>query len=291
MKHINRLDGRVALVSGAGSGVGRAYAKSLAAEGARVIVNDYSLPSARQVAEEIVATGGVAQPNGEDVANFEASGRIVEHALDAFGSIDILIANAGIIRPGYIHEMAADDWAQVMAVHANGTFNCYRHAVPHMIRKAGGTIITTGAKPIDKYFPGLAAYRAAKAAILVLTLNGARELADHNINVNSIMPGATATPMQQRYMDSLIKRGVNIDQNWPKAVPAESVPPLGIFLCTEAGRRFSGYSFYLLGGAISVSTSYGTLGSVETTDPAWNQDALAEKIPALLQQVQNTQSR
>src|ERR1700722_14983565 len=113
---MKRLDGKVALVSGAGSGVGRAYAHSLAAEGARVIVNDNLLSSAQQVVQEIVAAGGVAQPNGNDVSSFEASARLIEQAVDAFGGLDILVANAGIIRPGNIHEMAAEDWAQVLAV-------------------------------------------------------------------------------------------------------------------------------------------------------------------------------
>jgi NAD(P)-dependent dehydrogenase (short-subunit alcohol dehydrogenase family) len=288
---VKRLEGKVAVVTGAGSGVGRAYAHALAAEGAKLIVNDYAVSSAEQVVSEISAIGGFAQANGDDVSNFEASGRIVEQARDAFGSIDILIANAGIIRPGNLHEVAGDDWAQVLAVHANGTFNCYRHAVPHMIRRNSGTVITTGAKPIDKYFPGLAAYRAAKAAILVFTLNAAKELGGYNINVNSIMPGATATLMQQTYMQSLIERGINIDQHWPKTVPPEAVPPLGIFLCTDEGRSISGYSFYLLGNTISISTSYGTLASIESSVGVWEQSALAEGIPGLLKQVKNTQSR
>jgi NAD(P)-dependent dehydrogenase (short-subunit alcohol dehydrogenase family) len=288
---VKRLEGKVAVVTGAGSGVGRAYAHALAAEGAKLIVNDYAVSSAEQVVSEISAIGGFAQANGDDVSNFEASGRIVEQACDAFGSIDILIANAGIIRPGNLHEVAGDDWAQVLAVHANGTFNCYRHAVPHMIRQNCGTVITTGAKPIDKYFPGLAAYRAAKAAILVFTLNAAKELGGYNINVNSIMPGATATLMHQTYMQSLTERGINIDQQWPKTVPPEAVPPLGIFLCTDEGRSISGYSFYLLGNTISISTSYGTLASIESSVGVWEQSALAEGILGLLKQVQNTQSR
>jgi NAD(P)-dependent dehydrogenase (short-subunit alcohol dehydrogenase family) len=283
-----RLAGKVAVVTGAGSGVGRAYAHALAAEGAKLIVNDYAVSSAEHVASEISATGGRAHANGDDVSNFAASGRIIDQARDAFGSIDILIANAGIIRPGNMHEVTGDDWAQVLAVHANGTFNCYRHAVPHMIRQNSGTIITTGAKPIDKYFPGLAAYRAAKAAILVLTLSAAKELASYNINVNSIMPGATATLMQQRYMQSLIERGINIDQHWPKTVPPETVPPLGIFLCTNEGRSISGYSFYLFGNAISVSTSYGSLASIESSGTVWERSALEEGIPDLLKQVDST---
>jgi NAD(P)-dependent dehydrogenase (short-subunit alcohol dehydrogenase family) len=285
------LEGKVAIVTGAGSGVGRAYARALAAAGARVVVNDVAAVAAEGVKLDIIAAGGQAQANSEDVTQFEASGRIIEQAVDGFGGVDILIANAGIIRPGNLHEIAGEEWAQVLAVHANGTFNCYRHVVPHMIRRKGGTIITTGAKPIDKYFPGLAAYRAAKAAILVLTLSGARELAKHHISVNSIMPGATATPMHQGFMESLKKRGIDIDRDWPKPAPPETVPPLGVYLCSDDGRRISGCSFYLQGDTISISTSYGTSASLEGNGRAWEHSTLAKEIPNLVGKVQDTQPR
>src|SRR5882762_4266794 len=97
---VKRLEGKVAVVTGAGSGVGRAYALALAAEGAKVLVNDCAVSSAEQVVSEISATRGLALANGDDVSHFEACGRIIEQARDVFGSIDILIANAGIIRPG-----------------------------------------------------------------------------------------------------------------------------------------------------------------------------------------------
>jgi len=89
-------------------------------------------------------------------------------------------------------------------------------------------------------------------------------------------------------MQSLIERGINIDQHWPKTVPPETVPPLGIFLCTDAGRSISGYSFYLLGNAISVSTSYGLLASIESSGEIWEQSALVEGIPDLLKQADST---
>jgi NAD(P)-dependent dehydrogenase (short-subunit alcohol dehydrogenase family) len=279
---LRRLENKVAIVTGAGSGIGRAYARALAAEGVKVVVNDHTSSAAERVVGEIIAAGGLALASGEDVSVFRASGRIIEQAVDAYGSIDILIANAGIIRPRRLHDMGADDWANVLAVHANGTFNCYRHAVTHMIRQGSGTVITTGAKPIDTYFPGLAAYRAAKAAILVLTLSAARELRDYNINVNSIMPGATVTPMQQTFMQSLINSGINVDEDWPEAAPPETVPPLGIFLCTNEARSISGYSFYLRGTTISVSTSYGTQTSLEAPNGTWDQSALAKSIRSLL---------
>src|ERR1700677_2603294 len=164
-----RLQGKVAVVTGAGGGIGRAYAHALAAEGAKIIVNDLG-EGANTVVREIKAKGGSAVANRDDVANFAAAGDIVQAALDSFGQIDILVANAGILRSAVTHEQSAEDWASTLAVHANGTFNVYRHAIPHMIRQNSGTIITTGAAPLEGYFPGLAAYRAAKAAILVLTM-------------------------------------------------------------------------------------------------------------------------
>lgn len=281
------LKGKTAIVTGSGSGVGRAYALALAAEGARVIVNDTTIASAAKVADEIAMAGGMAQANSDDVADFEASARIAEQALGAFGSIDILVANAGIIRPCNIHEMEAEDWSQVLAVHANGTFNCYRHVVPHMILRGGGSIITTGAKPMDTYFPGLAAYRAAKAAILVLTLNASRELKEHNINVNSVMPGATATPMQQTFMASLAEKGINVAQDWPPAAPPETVPPVGVLLCTDAWRHITGLSFYLRGTTISVATSYGELASLSPAAGDWEEHELGEMLPSLVAQARS----
>jgi NAD(P)-dependent dehydrogenase (short-subunit alcohol dehydrogenase family) len=215
------LVGKVAVVTGAGRGVGRAYANALAAEGAKVLVNDLGVSvegvgsgamAADEAVAEIRAAGGIAAANYDDVSNFAGAGRLIKTAVDIYGSLDILVANAGGICPTNLFEAKEEDWNSVLAVHANGTFNCYRHSAPIMMRQSGGTIITTGAD-VDRYltrkdaYPGLGAYRAAKAAILVLTLSAADELRPYNINVNSIMPGATATRMQGAFYESLQAKG------------------------------------------------------------------------------------
>jgi NAD(P)-dependent dehydrogenase (short-subunit alcohol dehydrogenase family) len=289
-----RLDRKVAIVTGAGRGVGRAYAHALAAEGAKVVVNDFGgsvdgsvsgKSPADEVVREIEAAGGVSVANYDDVSDFAAAGNIIETAVKAFGGVDILVANAGIIRPNYLHEMRSEDWSAVLAVHTNGTFNCYRHAVPLMINKNSGTVITTGAGMMWGVFPGLAAYRAAKAAILVLTQNAACELEAYDINVNCIMPGSTESRMQKAYIDSLIDKSLvdkPLEPVLRSAASPASVPSLGVFLCTDEGRRISGYSFQLDGPNISVVTSYGEAATLEPTVEKWGHDDLAAKLPGFL---------
>jgi NAD(P)-dependent dehydrogenase (short-subunit alcohol dehydrogenase family) len=273
-----RLEGKVAVVTGAGGGIGRAYAHSLSAEGAQIVVNDFG-DQADKVVCEIAAKGGVAVASRHDVSNFEAAGNIIDTAITSFGRIDILVANAGILRSSLTHEQSDQDWASTLAVHANGTFNVYRHAVPHMIRQNSGTIITTGAAPLEGYFPGLAAYRAAKAAILVLTLTASSELKDYNININSIMPGSTDTPMQRTFMATLGDKA----KDWPKGSPPETVPPLGLFLCTDEGRAVSGYAFHIIGDAgIKIVTSYGARTTIQAAGNAWAAGELAATLPGLL---------
>jgi NAD(P)-dependent dehydrogenase (short-subunit alcohol dehydrogenase family) len=275
---VGRLQGKVAVVTGAGGGIGRAYAHALAAEGAKIIVNDLG-DGANTVVQEIEAKGGSAVANRDDVSQFAAAGNIIQAAVDSYGRIDILVANAGILRSSVTHEQTAEDWASTLAVHANGTFNTYRHAVPHMIRQNSGTIITTGAAPLEGYFPGLAAYRAAKAAILVLTMTASNELVDYNININSIMPGSTDTPMQRAFMASVGERA----KDWPKGSPPETVPALGVFLCTEEGRRVSGYAFHIFGDAtVKIVSSFGARTSMSAAGTAWSHGELAAKLPGLL---------
>lgn len=288
------LSGKVAIVTGAGGGVGRAYAHALAQAGASVVVNDLggstaghgaSLSMAQGVADEILQAGGKATANGEDVASFAGAARIVECAVDTYGKIDILVANAGNQRPSYLHEMSEEDWTSVMAVHANGTFNCYRHAVPHMIRQNSGTVITTGAAMVQGYFPGLAAYRAAKAAILVLTFSGARELAGYRINVNSVMPGATRTRMHKKFIDSMRGEDAEIGKGFRPPAEPETVPPLGLYLCSEAGRKISGYSFHVYARQIAAVRSLGELGHLEADGETWALGELSQKVPGWLDQI------
>ena len=167
------LAGRVAVVTGAGRGIGRGVALALAASGAKVVVNDYgvvvdgSAPStapALEVVREIEAAGGEAVANPESVADYAAAGRIIDTAVEHFGRIDILVTCAGILRDRMIFNMSEEEWDAVLAVHLKGTFNCVRHAAPLMREQRYGRIITFSSGSGLFGNPGQANYGAAKAA-------------------------------------------------------------------------------------------------------------------------------
>jgi NAD(P)-dependent dehydrogenase (short-subunit alcohol dehydrogenase family) len=297
------LEGKVAIVTGAGRGVGRAYAHALAREGAAVVVNDLparngAASSAAAVVAEIEAFGGRAVANHASVADFEHARGIVENAIEAFGAIDILIANAGNMRPAFLREASESDWAEVMAVHANGTFNTARHAAERMIEASGGSIVTTGDLSTDLMFPRDGAYRAAKAAIAVFTLYLADELRDHNINVNSIMPGATETRMMRTYFESLgdareaflsavRERYQGEATEGARPATPESVPPLGVYLCTDAARQITGRLFALKHSTIRVFAPSGEVSSLQRDDDQlWTTDALGAAVPAWLESLE-----
>lgn len=281
---------KVAVVTGAGRGVGRAYALALAREGASLVINDLGsmtegggrdTSAADSVVKEILDGGGNAVANYDDVSDFAAARQIMQTAVTHYGHLDILIANAGIIRPKKLFEATEDDWVKVLGVHANGTFNCYRHAAPLLIERGGGTIVTTGAGVGEgggRVFPGLGAYRAAKAAILVLTLNAANELSPYDINVNSIMPGPTTTRMHEAFRESLVKdHGKTQDEvkiQWPEAASPDTVPALGVFLCTSGGRRITGRSFSVNGAKITMASSPVGTSTLQSEGAYWTVEEL-----------------
>jgi NAD(P)-dependent dehydrogenase (short-subunit alcohol dehydrogenase family) len=293
-----RLDGKVAVVTGSGRGVGRAYALALAREGASVVVNDLKAgeggPSpADDVLAELTSIGARAVADYADVTDPSAVQAMMDTAVGAFGGLDIVIANAGIIQPQSVEEMSGTDWAKVMAVHVNGTFNCVHSAAPLMRQRGGGSLLTTGSIATELIFPGLASYRAAKAAIVVLTNYAADEFRRANINVNSIMPGATVTRMSQRFYESLgTNRGFlesvqrreqqGSGDAIPQAAPPDTVPPLGVFLCTDAGRHITGQAFQLSGVRIGLVQTSSVLTFLDPDDEHWTIDALARRFPAWL---------
>ncbi len=196
------LDGRVAVVTGAGRGIGRAIAQCLGAQGARVVVNDVGASlagggseekdPASVVCGEIEAAGGEAVPNHDSVSEFEGAERIVATAVETFGRIDILVNNAGIVRDRTLVKMSEGDFDAVLAVHLKGTFNCARHAAPHMKEQAYGRIVNiTSSAGLRGNF-GQTNYGAAKAGIMGMTFVWALELARYGVTVNAVAPsGAT----------------------------------------------------------------------------------------------------
>src|ERR1700722_11591158 len=191
------LDDRVAVVTGAGGGIGREIALCLASEGAKVVVNDLGTTldgagtaqgPAAETCRLIEDAGGKAVPNGESVADFDAAGRIIGQAVDTFGSIDILVNNAGIVRDRTLVKMTSEDYDAGVAVHQKGTFNCPRHAAVHMREAGYGRIVNiTSSAGLRGNF-GQSNYGAAKAAIMGMTFVWALELGKYGITSNAVAP-------------------------------------------------------------------------------------------------------
>jgi NAD(P)-dependent dehydrogenase (short-subunit alcohol dehydrogenase family) len=301
-----RLRGKIAAVTGAGRGIGREYALALAREGADVIVNDLveadgSSP-AEAVAAELRDLGVRAAADHADVTDPDAVQAMFGRAEQELGGLDIVIANAGILSPSCIADMPGDRWARVIAVHLNGTFNCIHNAIPHLRRRGGGSIVTTGSLATELLFPGLAAYRSAKAAIVVLTNYAAAEFRGDHVNVNSIMPGGTVTRMSDQFYASLgegndflhdpsRREQQDSGDDTPPAAPADTVPPLGVYLCTEKARHITGHAFQLTGTRIGCVTSSSTFTFCSPDEEKWSIDALSDQFPRWLADVDSTQSQ
>ena len=236
------LEGRVAVVTGAGRGIGRDIALCLASEGASVVVNDIGValsgegtdedPS-DEVVKEITGRGGKAVTSRDPVDDFEAAGRIIATAVDTFGKIDILVNNAGIVRDRTLVKMDEADYDAVVAVHQKGTFNTARHAAPLMKEAGYGRIINiTSSAGLRGNF-GQSNYGAAKAAIMGMTFVWAVELARYGITVNAMAPaGATRMTM-----------GLGDDEApAPDQDPALNAP-LVAFLASEAAADVNGQVF------------------------------------------------
>ena len=198
-------DGRVAIVTGAGGGIGRAHALTLAAEGAKVVVNDLggsvsgegaSAGPAQKVVDEILALGGEAVANTDDISDFDGAGRLVQQAVDAFGGLDVLICNAGILRDRMLANMTVEEWDAVIRVHLRGAFCPVRHAAGYWRdrAKAGETndarIILTSSTSGIYGNVGQTNYGAAKAGIAALTIIASAELDRYGVTVNAIAPAA-----------------------------------------------------------------------------------------------------
>jgi 3-oxoacyl-[acyl-carrier protein] reductase len=196
------LEGRVAIITGAGRGIGREHALLFAAEGAKVVVNDLGgandgigtdITPAQQVVDEIRAMGGEAVVNGDNVADWEGAQRMVNAAIEAFGDLDILVNNAGILRDKTLRKMAADDWQAVIDTNLTGVFNGCRAACDRI--SDGGRIVNISSISAAVGFYGQANYAAAKAGVVGLTKVVSRELAKRAITVNAVAPGVVLTDM------------------------------------------------------------------------------------------------
>ncbi len=290
-----RLDGRVAIVTGAGRGIGRATAKLLAERGAKVVVNDLGSASdgagsdaslAERVAEEVRAGGGEAVANGDSVADFTAAERIVSTALDAFGRLDILVNNAGLSAPGPMPVWEADPelFTRILGSHLLGTYHCTRHAAPHLKAQGSGRIVNLVSRAGLVGMPGTCAYGSAKGGIFAFTNVVSRDLAPHGVTVNAVNPASTETRMVTEAMVSLRAQGEAgsraADNLAAQLQPPENVAAFIAALCSEQAAAVTGQTFFVRRDEIGVYHPP-ALGPLREAEGGWSVDALAEAIPGL----------
>lgn len=203
-------EGKVAVVTGAARGIGKAIALELAKEGATVIVNyNGSAQKAASVVSEIEAMGGKAEAVQCNVADFEAAGAFLNGVVKKYGRIDILVNNAGITKDGLLMKMTEEDFDRVLNTNLKGCFNCIRHVSRQMIKQKGGRIISISSVSGVMGNAGQANYSASKAGIIGLTKSAARELASRGITVNAVAPGFVDTEMTQVLSEAVKENAVS----------------------------------------------------------------------------------
>ena len=225
---------KIAVVTGASRGIGRAIALELAAKGAFVVINyNGSKEKAEAVKAEIIAAGGAAETSQCNVSDFDACGAFIKETVKKYGQIDILVNNAGITKDGLLMAMSEDDFCRVIDTNLKGTFNCIRHVARQMLKQKSGRIVNMASIVGIGGNPGQANYAASKAGVIGLTKTAAKELASRGITVNAVAPGFIRTDMTDVLSDE-------VKENAKKQIP------LGRFC--RAGRylRMQQYFFGIL---------------------------------------------
>ena len=285
------LDGRVAIITGAGRGLGREHALLFAAEGAKVVVNDLGgandgtgsdVTPAQQTVADIIAMGGEAIVNGDNVADWEGAKRMVQSAIDAFGDLDILVNNAGILRDRVLVNMTEAEWDAVIAVHLKGHFAPTHHAAAYWreqakagVSKPRNLVHTSSTSGLFSN-PGQANYGAAKSGIATFSQICAKELSRYNVKSNSIAPAArTRLTLATPGLEDVMAPKEGAFDMWDPA----NVSPLVAYLSSELC-EFTGETFYVQGGQVTRVQSW-TMAEEISQDDRWTVSDLAKAMSGL----------
>ena len=281
------LSGKVAIVTGAGRGIGREHALALAHAGAKIVVNDLGASlagegadegPAHDVVREIEALGGEAVANGENVADFAGAQRLVEQAVDRFGRLDILVNNAGILRDRMLVNMDEHEWDAVLEVHLKGHFAPTRHAAAYWRErsKAGDEL---RARVINTSSPsgvfgnvGQANYGAAKAGIVGFTLIAAQELQRYGVTVNALAPNARTRMTEAAFGEIPAPK-----DNFDPADPGNN-SPIVVALCADEAQEITGQVFFVYGGAVNMLRGWEAGELFSAGESRWDPDALLQEL-------------
>lgn len=274
---------RTVIITGAGGGLGRAYATALSAQGANVVVNDINEGSANTVVRDINAAGGSAIINFDDITDHASAGNIVQAALSSFGGLDAVVNNAGNNCDRMFTSLAEEDWDEVIRVHLKGHFCISSHAARYWRRlskdgkNANARIINTSSGAGLQGSVGQSNYAAAKGGILTLTLNQAAELARYGITANAIAPQGR-TGMTGKVFADMMKPPE--DGSFDVFNPA-NVAPLIVYLCSEHSAHITGHCFESFGGKLSIAQGWKT-GVVNDKGTRYEAGEIGDVIKGLL---------
>jgi NAD(P)-dependent dehydrogenase (short-subunit alcohol dehydrogenase family) len=294
---LGHLEGRVAIVTGAGRGLGREHALLLASEGAKVVVNDLGgttdgtgsdASAAQSVVDEIVASGGEAVANTESVSDWKSAGSLVAQAVETFGDLHVLVNNAGILRDRVLVNMSEEEWDLVIDVHLKGHFCPTRHAAAYWREqsKSGkevkASIIHTSSTSGILGNPGQANYGAAKAGIAAFSSICATELIRYGVRSNAITPAARTRLTEDVPEVGDLMKQPDDPRNFDRFNPA-NVSPLVAYLATE-GCPITGETFHVASDVVVRYQPYSFMEMIDNDGKKWSIDALAASVPGLVLQ-------
>ena len=297
----DRLKGKVAIVTGAGRGLGRCHALALASEGAKVVINDLGGAAdgtgadkapADEVVAEIKKMGGEAVANYDSVVTMEGGEKIIKAAIDNFGRLDILVNNAGVLRDRMVFNMTEEEWDSVISVHLKGHFACTKPACVVFRQQRSGRIINTSSEA-GLGNMGQANYSAAKEGIVGFTRTVARDMGRYGVTCNAIRPRAatrmTVTPELKAAWEKRAKMGMGaagaeaVAAGVPdlSAMAPEAVSPMVVFLCTDEAANINGRNFLVTGGEVSLYSEPENWRSI-FKEGTWTVDELCKLAPMTL---------
>ncbi|HEX6919826.1 MAG TPA: SDR family NAD(P)-dependent oxidoreductase [Actinomycetes bacterium] len=274
------LDGKVAIVTGAGRGIGRGEALELAREGARVVVNELDAEVGQQVVDEIVAAGGEAVLDTGDCSEDGTAKGLIATALDTWGRLDALVNNAGILRDRTVAKMTPDEWDAVIKVHLRGHFLPTHHACAHWkdTGTQGRIVCTASTSGLLGNF-GQSNYGAAKAGIAAFSTIVAMEMARYGVRCNAIAPAARTRMTESAYgsFKDLNAAGEEQFDFWHP----DNVAPLVAYLCSDAAGDISGKVFGVQGDAVELYQPFTSVAVIQNHDTRWSPDGIAGRMHEL----------